>query len=59
MEIEEKMTLAEYLKKKNYYNDDGNLKDDFVYAIFKDINKKLDLVISSQKKLLHHISTTR
>jgi len=49
MDIEGKMTLAEYLKKKNYYNDDGSLKDDFVYAIFKDINKKLDIVISSQK----------
>jgi hypothetical protein len=48
-------TLADYIEKKDYMINDQELKDDFVFAILADIDKKLDILISSQQNLLNSI----
>ncbi len=49
------MTLAEYLAKGDCFVNETEVKDDFVLAVFVDINQKLDIIMKRQEELLRNI----
>lgn len=48
-------TLSDHLDKGDYMVSETRAKDDFVLAIFADINHKLDVLLKCQEQLLNTI----
>ncbi len=52
------MTLAEWLENGDYFVNETEVKDDFVLAVFVDINQKLDIILNRQEELLRNTRIT-
>lgn len=52
------MKLAGWLEHGDYFVNETDAKDDFVLAVFMDINQKLDIILKHQKELLLNIRMT-
>ncbi len=58
MNSEPEMKLAEWLENRDYFVNETEVKDDFVFAVFMDINQKLDIIMKRQEELLRNIRIT-
>jgi hypothetical protein len=52
------MKLAEWLENGDCFVNETEVKDDFVPAVFMDINQKLDIIMKRQEELLRNIRIT-